>query len=158
MRRRSFLLVYFSLIFAASTADAADASAGANAFNTNCSFCHQIAGQGLAGQFPRIAGRANIIAGTPNGRKYLVSLVLYGMSGPITVDGSQIAGVMPSFAALSDNSIASILNYIVRFSQKPNAAPFTDAEIKPQRHDPPLSSSAVFGLRSELKASEAIPH
>ena len=137
---------------------AAEAGAGAAGFNVNCSFCHQVAGQGVAGQFPRIAGRANVIASTPAGRKYLGSLLLYGMAGQITVDGAPLVGVMPSFAALSDEALAAILNHVMQLTKKAKTAPFTAAEIKAQRHDPPLSASAVLAIRGELKTSEAMQH
>ena len=150
-------LIGFGLTIGASAAFAAE-SAGAIGYNTNCAFCHQIAGQGLEGQFPRIAGRVNTIAATPAGRKYLSAVVLYGMSGQITVDGSTIVGLMPSFSVLSDKTLAEILNYVMQFSKKGKVAAFTAGEIKAQRRDPPLSASAVFALRGELKPSEAIQH
>ena len=150
-------LLAIGLTIGAPAAFAAE-SAGATGFNSTCAFCHQTAGQGLPGQFPRIAGRVNTIAATPAGRKYLSAVVLYGMSGQITVDGAPIVGVMPPFEVLGDQTLADILNYVMRFSKKGKVAPFTAAEIKAQRHDPPLSASAVFAMRGELKPSEAIQH
>jgi mono/diheme cytochrome c family protein len=83
-------------------------------FDANCSFCHQLGGAGVPGQFPRLAGRAGQIAATAAGRRYLEHVVLFGMMGTITVDGSPIiGGVMPSFASLSDQDLADALNYII---------------------------------------------
>src|SRR5579863_8381874 len=91
---------------------AQDASHSA-AFDTNCSMCHQLGAAGVPGQFPRLAGRAGRIAATAAGRNYLERVVLFGMIGSVTVDGSPIVGgVMPSFASLSDTDLADALDYI----------------------------------------------
>lgn len=83
-------------------------------FDTNCSMCHQVGATGVPGQFPRLAGRAGRIASTAAGRRYLEHVVLYGMMGTITVDGTPIVGgVMPSFASLSDQDLADALDYII---------------------------------------------
>jgi mono/diheme cytochrome c family protein len=81
-------------------------------YDTNCAFCHQKAGVGLTGQFPRLAGRAAEIAATEAGRRYLVEVVLFGMAGKVEVDGAPLIGVMPAFATLSDDDLTSALNYI----------------------------------------------
>lgn len=95
------------------TAAAAGATRSA-VFDANCSMCHQQGGAGVPGQFPRLAGRAGQIAATAAGRRYLEHVVLFGMMGTITVDGSPImGGVMPSFASLSDQDLADALNYII---------------------------------------------
>ena len=130
---------------------------GAVAFNTNCSFCHQLQGQGVQGQFPRIAGRVNSIASTPAGRKYLATLVLNGMSGTVTVDNMPIVGVMPGFSALNDSTIAAILNYVQKFDRKTKGAPVTAADIKSARKDFPVAPAAVHALRDALPA-EALRH
>lgn len=82
-------------------------------YDTNCALCHQRAGAGLAGQFPRLAGRAGEIAANEAGRRYLIETTLFGMAGKVEVDGASIVGVMPSFSLLSDDDLASVLNYIV---------------------------------------------
>ena len=92
---------------------AAAPAAHSAVFDTNCSMCHQLGAVGVAGQFPRLAGRAGRIAATPAGRSYLEHVVLYGMMGTITVDHTQIVGgVMPSFSALSNEDLAAALNYV----------------------------------------------
>jgi cytochrome c5 len=82
-------------------------------YDTNCALCHQRAGVGLTGQFPRLAGRAAEIATSQEGRRYLVEVALFGMAGKVEVDGVPIIGVMPSFATLTDEDLASALNYII---------------------------------------------
>jgi mono/diheme cytochrome c family protein len=100
----------------------------------------------------------NTIASTPAGRKYLASLVLNGMSGTVTVDNMPIVGVMPGFSALSDSTIAAILNYVQKFDRKVRGAPVSAADVKAARKDFPLAPPAVHALRDALPASEAIQH
>lgn len=82
-------------------------------YDTNCALCHQRAGVGLVGQFPRLAGRVGEIAATREGRRYLVEVALFGMAGKVEVDGVAIVGVMPPFAMLPDEDLASVLNYVI---------------------------------------------
>lgn len=81
------------------------------AFATNCSACHGADGAGRAGGFPPIVGHAVSLAQAD--RAYLVNLVLYGVTGPITVAGNAYNGMMPGWSHLSDEQIAAILNYAV---------------------------------------------
>jgi cytochrome c5 len=103
-----------ALLVGAWSAAAASAADHSPVFNANCSMCHQLGATGVPGQFPRLAGRAGRIAATAAGRDYLEHVVLYGMMGTITVDGTPIVGgVMPSFASLSNQDLADALNYII---------------------------------------------
>jgi hypothetical protein len=115
--------------------------------------CHQLGAAGVPGQFPRLAGRAGKIAATAAGRNYLERVVLSGMIGGITVDGSEIVGgVMPPFASLSDKDLADALDYIASLddSGKLNwkGAVFTPADIAKARADKPLSPGQVHQLRA----------
>jgi mono/diheme cytochrome c family protein len=127
------------------------------AFDTNCSMCHQLGAAGVPGQFPRLAGRAGKIAATAAGRDYLQRVVLFGMIGGITVDGSPIVGgVMPSFGSLSDQDLADALDYIVSLDDSGKlhwqGAPFTAADIAKARADKPLSPAEVHQLRASAVA------
>jgi mono/diheme cytochrome c family protein len=122
-------------------------------FDTNCSMCHQLGAAGVPGQFPRLAGRAGKIATTVAGRNYLERVVLSGMIGGITVDGTQIVGgVMPSFASLSDKDLADALDYIASLDDSGKlewkGAVFTPADIARARADKPLSPGQVHQLRA----------
>lgn len=122
-------------------------------FDTNCSMCHQLAAAGVPGQFPRLAGRAGKIAATAAGRNYLERVVLSGMIGGITVDGTPIVGgVMPSFASLSDKDLADALDYIVSLDDSGKVhgtrTLFTAADIGKGRAAKPLSPSEVHQLRA----------
>lgn len=82
-------------------------------YDNNCALCHQKGGVGLKGQFPRLAGRAAVIASTGPGRRYLINVVLFGMAGRVDVDRTPIVGAMPSFAHLPDADLAAVLNYLI---------------------------------------------
>lgn len=131
-------------------AQAADPGA---VFNANCSMCHQLGAAGVPGQFPRLAGRAGKIASTAAGRNYLERVVLFGMIGSVTVDGTSIAGgVMPSFASLSDADLADALDYIVSLDDSgklhPGGAVFKPADLAQARAGEPLSPMQVHQLRA----------
>lgn len=122
-------------------------------FDNNCAMCHQLAAAGVPGQFPRLAGRAGRIAATAAGRNYLERVVLSGMIGSITIDGSQIdGGMMPSFASLSDQDLADALDYIVSLNDSGKlqwkGAVFKAADITQARADKPLAPAQVHQLRA----------
>ncbi|MDE2049380.1 MAG: cytochrome c [Gammaproteobacteria bacterium] len=139
-----------SALFTSAAVRAADHS---TAFDTNCSMCHQLGAAGVPGQFPRLAGRAGKIAAAAAGRNYLERVVLFGMIGGITVDGTSIVGgVMPSFASLSDQDLADALNYIVSLDNSGKlrwkGGVFKPADIAGARGGKPLSPSQVHQLRT----------
>ena len=74
----------------------------------NCAACHQPTGQGLAGAFPPLAG-SDFLKGD---RKAVMSAALFGLSGPITVNGVEYNGVMPSLGHLPDEDLAAALSYV----------------------------------------------
>jgi nitrite reductase (NO-forming)/hydroxylamine reductase len=83
---------------------------GESIYYANCVACHLPAGTGLAGAFPPLAG-SDFLEGD---RGRVISTVLYGNEGPITVNGVQYDGVMPGFAYLSDDEVAAVVTYISR--------------------------------------------
>jgi heme/copper-type cytochrome/quinol oxidase subunit 2 len=83
--------------------------AGAALYAANCASCHQANGQGVAGVFPPMAGHAPDLLEADRG--YLVDTLLYGLQGPIQVDGATYNGVMPAWGHLSDMELADILNH-----------------------------------------------
>lgn len=127
------------------------------AFVARCSMCHQAGGEGLAGQFPRLAGRAAGIAQSPEGRRYMTRVVLNGMAGPISVDGKPLMGVMPGMSTMSDTEIAEILSHAVILGKptKP-AKPFKAAEIAAIRAEGRVSMSENGALRAKLVESGLI--
>jgi len=74
----------------------------------NCAACHQPDGKGLTGAFPPLAG-SDFLLGD---RKQVMAAALFGLSGPITVNGEDYNGVMPSLGHLSDADLAAALTYV----------------------------------------------
>lgn len=71
-----------------------------------CATCHQASGRGVSGAFPPLhedwvqCDKA-------------IPIVLFGMSGPITVDGVEYNGVMtPQAAFLDDQQVADVVTYV----------------------------------------------
>jgi mono/diheme cytochrome c family protein len=156
-RELGIRLVALAAIAAAATpAHAAD---GAVVFSQNCLMCHQSGGAGLAGQFPRLAGRAALIGGKPKSRGYLIDLLTYGMTGTITVDGQDIIGLMPPFAQLSDEDVAAVLNYVQSLGEQPKRAPapFTAEEVRAGRGKPAKTPAEVHAERQSLGLDKQVP-
>ena len=131
--------------------------AGANPlYDKNCSVCHQAAGAGVPGAFPKLVGRAGKLATLPAGRKLLISAVLYGMSGKLQADEQSILGVMPPLAQLSDTEIASILNYVSGLEHGPARA-FSAAEVATVRSQAPLTSAEVNALARDPELVQVAP-
>ena len=74
----------------------------------NCSACHQPSGAGLPGAFPPLAD-SDYLQGD---RKQALAAALFGLSGPITVNGVDYNGVMPSMGYLSDQELADVMTYV----------------------------------------------
>lgn len=121
---------------------------GESLYSANCSVCHQAAGAGVPGSFPRLAGRSGVLAGVANGRKMMIFAVLYGMAGKMPVDGQSILGVMTPLPQLSDADIAAILTYVTHLDHQ-SPKPFTAAEVAAIRSQPALTSSQVNALATD---------
>lgn len=128
-------------------------------YDATCGLCHQSAGAGLKGQFPRLAGRVDKMASEAGSREFLIQTVLHGMAGRIEVDGAPIVGVMPPFASLSDQDLASVLNYLVSLGGSPakKTKPISAAEVATARKGPPLSPAQVLERRAALVSSGRMP-
>ncbi|MBU6166613.1 MAG: c-type cytochrome [Alphaproteobacteria bacterium] len=154
IRLRQFRLMVLAALLLPAAAALADPKA---AFVARCAMCHQAGGEGLAGQFPRLAGRAAAIAGAPAGRRYLVRVVLHGMAGPIEVEGTRIAGVMPGMASLSDADIAAVLSHAISLGKPARPPrPVTPAEVAAVRGEGPGSMADNRALRAQLVAEGLI--
>jgi nitrite reductase (NO-forming)/hydroxylamine reductase len=81
---------------------------GQAVFNANCAACHQPDGKGLKGAFPPLAG-SDFLKGD---RRKVIGAALFGLSGPITVNGEEYNGVMPSLGHLRDEDLAAALTYV----------------------------------------------
>mgnify|MGYP001549960294 FL=1 len=81
---------------------------GQGVYNAHCAACHQPNGQGLAGAFPPLAG-SDYLQGN---REDVISAALFGLTGPITVNGVDYNGVMPSLGHLPDEDLAAAITYV----------------------------------------------
>ena len=77
-----------------------------------CFTCHQQNGQGLAGQFPPLAGSDWVLGD----KERLIKISMYGLMGEIEVNGVKYNNVMapPGIppGSLTDEQIANVLTYI----------------------------------------------
>src|SRR5580700_813352 len=131
---------------------AGSGEAGSRVYAANCVACHQAGGTGVPAAFPPLAGHVPELLKRADGRSYAGKVLLFGLEGEINVNGNAFAGAMPAWSALSDNDIADVLNYVSNAwdngkSLPSGFKPFTADEIKTLR-DPPLTSAAVYALRS----------
>lgn len=126
---------------------------GAAVFASNCASCHQANGQGIAGAFPPVAGHLPDLVRAD--RTYPVKLLLNGLQGAITVNGTSYNGQMPAWSHLSDEELAAVLNYAVTAWDEPEAlpadfVPYTADEFAAERQSP-LSAAEMLALRGELE-------
>ncbi len=85
------------------------AAQGKRLFTVHCAACHQQSGNGVAGQFPPLAG-SEWVTGEP---AVLIRILLNGLQGPVSVNGETYNGNMPAFGAkLDDQQLSLALTYI----------------------------------------------
>ena len=83
-----------------------------------------------------LAGHVPEILAAQGGRAWLIQVLLWGMSGEITVKGVKYNGVMPGYRQLGDAEIAALLNHIsTQWGNKLPAGqkPFSATEVQAQR-------------------------
>ncbi len=83
--------------------------AGQALFAGTCSVCHQANGAGLPGVFPPLAKSDYLAADTHRA----IGVVLNGLTGKVTVNGTSYDSVMPSMNQLNDDEVANILTYVM---------------------------------------------
>ena len=118
-----------------------------------CAGCHQQNGQGVPGAFPPLAGHVATLYDADGGRTYLIDVLLYGLQGPIDVNGTTYNGLMPAWQQLSDDQIAAVLNHIATEWGNEDALegfePYGSEEVEAQRGRG-LTPTDVHDLRGEL--------
>jgi nitrite reductase (NO-forming) len=77
-------------------------------FMQTCAVCHQTNGQGLPQVFPPLARSDFLMADKARS----IRIVLRGMSGPISVNGTTYDSVMPPVVQLTDEQVANVLTYV----------------------------------------------
>ncbi|WP_443478655.1 c-type cytochrome [Novosphingobium aerophilum] len=124
------------------------AQAAPKAWAANCQSCHKADGSGMPGMFPRLSGRVGPMAGSKDARQWLISTVLYGQSGAITVDGKPIRGAMMPFGRLPDADVAAALNWVGK-----GGKPFTPAEVAAVRSAGGGSAAKNAEMRKKLEGA-----
>lgn len=121
--------------------------AGAQAYSAACVACHQANGEGIPNVYPPLAG-SEWVSGSET---RLAAILVYGLTGPITVKGVTYPGIpMPAFAEgsafnWSDAQIADVLTY-VRHSWDNAAAPVATETVTELRKK--------LGRRAEMTEAE----
>jgi mono/diheme cytochrome c family protein len=94
---------------APATAAADPIALGKRFFTQTCVACHQTTGLGQAGAYPPLAGSEYV----QGDEKRLAAIVLHGVQGQITVNGSTVNSQMQAWGPqLDDKRISYILTYI----------------------------------------------
>jgi len=96
-----------------------------------CFACHQPDGKGLPGAFPPLAGSDFLAAD----HERAIRIVLKGLTGPVTVNGTTINSAMPpQEAVLTDAQIADVLTYVLNSWGNKGEA-YTAAQVKAIRNE-----------------------
>jgi mono/diheme cytochrome c family protein len=114
------------------TAELSPAERGKKIFSANCATCHQANGQGVAGQYPPLAGSEF----TTGGSRRPAMIVLKGLQGPVKVKGQQYgsAVMQPWDKTLTDQKIADVLTY-ERGDWGNHASPVTAEQVAALRKE-----------------------
>lgn len=124
------------------TGDSQEARArrGEATFLGVCATCHQRDARGLPNLFPPLASSDYLNAD----KTRAIRTVLAGLSGPITVNGTQFNGAMPAFSNLTDHEIADALTHVrSHFGNHGDAV--TDAEVAAVRADIARAAAPAAG-------------
>ena len=103
---------------------------GKAVFTSVCAACHQPDGRGQNGLAPPLLD-SDWILGSPQAT---VRIIMYGLSGAISVNGRSYIGEMPGLGVLDDDQIASVLTYLRR-EWGHTAAPVDPELVKSIRAD-----------------------
>ncbi len=119
---------------------------GKKLFLDNCAGCHQNNGEGISEAFPPLAGNTMLFKDD-----YPVYVILFGLTGPIKVGNETIDDTMPPFYHLSDEEIASIVNYVRKAwgNDKFFKKSITPQDVAKYRKKE-LSDKDVYKLRNKL--------
>jgi mono/diheme cytochrome c family protein len=136
---KSLLRCALVVILVAAVGGSANAS-GESVFASHCTVCHQASGKGIPGMYPPLADTIGRYVSRPNGRAYLVHVVNFGLTGPISSHGATFNGLMQPWPQLHDEEMAAVLNYVLtKFNRAVLPAdfkPYTAAEVASYRGKP----------------------
>ncbi len=135
--------VLASVHFGGAAVATASGPDGKAIFAAKCAACHQATGLG-GGPYPPLAGNADV---TADDTSALITTVLNGRSGPITVNGRSFSGTMPTWRGqLSNAEIAAVLTYI-RSAWTNRAAVVTEDQVAAAAAPKALSGASLFATK-----------
>ena len=120
---------------------------GKQVFGARCAACHQPTGQGVAGVFPPLVGSEWVLGE----EKFVISILLHGITGEIEVKGAKYNGAMPSFNAVSDEELAAVMSYIR--SDWGNQAPRIAAQSVAARREATKDRTEPFKSGQDIKSA-----
>ncbi|MEZ5008770.1 MAG: copper-containing nitrite reductase [Chitinophagales bacterium] len=102
-------------------------SEGKIVYDNFCKACHQAGGKGFTGVYPPLAN-SSYFKGDVN---KAISAVVNGLSGVITVNGTEYNSAMPA-QVLSDEEVSNVITYILNEFDN-DGGEVTPAQVKAQR-------------------------
>lgn len=125
---------------------AAAPSAGEQLY-ARCAACHQADGAGIPGGLRGLAGSA---LATAANAEVPIRIVLHGVQGPLTVNGTRYDGLMLPYGtgvAMTDDEVAGVLSYVRQAWG--NAAPAVTAAEVARVRAVPRAEGPVTGAELE---------
>ncbi len=84
-------------------------SAGERLYGSHCAECHGKSGEGVAGQFPALAGNRALSLGDPSN---VIQTILHGGFLPATSGNPRPFGMPPFLQTLDDSQVAAVASYV----------------------------------------------
>ncbi|HEY9029108.1 MAG TPA: copper-containing nitrite reductase [Burkholderiaceae bacterium] len=109
--------------------------AGEALFTGTCSVCHQANGAGLPGVFPPLAKSDFLAADVQRS----IGIPLRGLTGKVTVNGTQYDSVMPPMSQLNDDEVANILTFVLNSWGNPGGRVSAD-DVRKSRASTPAAA------------------
>jgi len=116
-------------------------AAGKQLFTGTCSVCHQANGEGLPGVFPPLAKSDLIAKLVKEDKNKLIGIPLHGLTGKVTVNGTEYNSVMPPMTQLTDDEVSNLLTYVLNSWGNPGGQ-VTKDEVSKVRAQPAPAPAA----------------
>ena len=88
---------------------------GHRLFTQACASCHQPSGRGVPGVYPPLTPQVGYYVRVPEGRAYVIRVVLFGLMGRMEAESRTYDNIMlPIGLSLTDRQVADILNFVLR--------------------------------------------
>ena len=90
------------------TISKAELQRGSDIYISTCIACHQPNGEGVPGLHPPLVKTTHVLGN----KTRLIQIMLKGMDEAVVINDITYTTPMPSFAQLTDQQIADVLNYV----------------------------------------------